>query len=609
MWAHVWVLVLSRYLYFYIIMKKLLLLLFVFWLKDSCAQESLKLTVVCHDKEPSFFTKHFSYHTDFKDSLLRRNELNYLYSKLRDAGYLVASVDSTVQKDKLLTAYIYVGDKFQNITIYNGNIPNDFLDDINLKKLGDGRVIPADGVQLFKAKVIQSCENIGYPFAEVVLDSFTMTNGDISAKLYLQRHELIRYDSLRIQGKTKVKAVFLRNYLGIRLGKVYNESNVRRIAQRLNDLQFAEVIRPHAVEFRSEKARINLFLKDKKASQFNILIGLLPGSSGQSVLITGDVKIHLFSPFGVGEELFLQWQKLQPKTQTLKVKVVYPYLVGLPIGLNLNFELYKKDTSYLELNGDYGIQYQLAGSDYLKASYKQKLSIILDPDTNFVKINRSLPPNLDLTTNQFALEVYLQKLNYRFNPVSGYVLQASVAVGARTIKKNTTLLQLYDYQEGKTFGYLYDTMKLTTFQMHIALMLDKFWKITNRHTIRTMFKGEYLLSDNILANEKYRIGGTGSLLGFDDRSIYTPYYLMGDLEYRFLLSKNSYFYGFINAAMVKEQGHYVSKPFDFPFGFGMGTTFETKVGLFGLTYALGKQLDNPISFKTGKIHFGYVNYF
>ena len=61
------------------------------------------------------------------------------------------------------------------------------------------------------------------------------------------------------------------------------------------------------------------------------------------------------------------------------------------------------ELTYLELNGDYGIQYQLAGSDYLKASYKQKLSIILDPDTNFVKINRSLPPNLDLTTNQFAL--------------------------------------------------------------------------------------------------------------------------------------------------------------------------------------------------------------
>jgi len=590
-------------------MRRLLLLFFVLWLKGSFAQGPFRLEVVCHDKTPVFFAKRLAYNTSFKDSLQWKREVNVLYGKLQSEGYLVASVDSTVRNGNLLTAYIYVGDKFQTITIYNGNIPNDFLADINLKNLNDGKVIPADGTQLFKAKVIQSCENIGFPFAEVVLDSFVVNNRGVSAKLYLQRHELFRFDSLQIEGKTKVKPIFLRNYLGIKIGKVYNEAAVRRISQRLSELQFAEVIRPHTVQFKSDKARTTVFLKDRKASQFNILIGLLPGSSGQKVLITGDVKIHLFSPFGVGEELLLQWQKLQPKTQTLNVKVVYPYLVGLPIGLNVNFQLFKQDTSYLELDGDYGVQYQMVGSDYLKASYRQKLSIILDPDTNFVKINRALPPNLDLSTNEFALEVYLQKLNYKFNPVSGYIFQASVAVGERTIKKNNTILQLYDVQDGTTFGYLYDSIKLTTFQMHLAVTIDKFWKITNRNTIRTMFKGEYLLSQTVLENEKYKIGGNGSLLGFDDRSIYTPYYLIGDLEYRFLISRNSYFYGFFNSALVQEQGYYEYKKFDFPFGFGAGTTFETKVGLFALTYALGRQEGNPISFKTGKIHFGYVNYF
>jgi outer membrane protein assembly factor BamA len=414
---------------------------------------------------------------------------------------------------------------------------------------------------------------------------------------------------LHIVGKTKVKMVFLKNYLGIKPGKVYNETNVRRINQRLAQLQFAETLKNYTVEFRNEKARINLFMKDRKASQFNVLIGLLPGSSGQSVLITGDVKIHLFSPFGVGEELYLQWQKLQPKTQTLNVKVVYPYLLGLPLGVNVNFQLYKKDTTYLELDGDYGFQYQMVGSDYLKASYRQKVSIILDPDTNYIKINRTLPPDLDLSTNEFAVEAYFQRLNYRFNPVSGYILQLSVAAGARTIKKNSTILSLYDEVEGRTFAYLYDTLKLTTFQMHIALMIDKFWKISNRNTIRTMFHGEYLLSQTVLQNEMYQIGGIGSLLGFDDRSIYTPYYAIGDLEYRYLLSKNSYFYVFFNSALVKDQNHYEYKVLDFPYGFGVGTTFETKVGLFALTYALGHQEDNPIAFKNSKIHFGYVNYF
>jgi hypothetical protein len=57
-------------------------------------------------------------------------------------------------------------------------------------------------------------------------------------------------------------------------------------------------------------------------------------SSGQKLLITGEARIHLFSLFGVGEELYLQWKKLQPKTQELDVRVVYPYLLGLPLGIN-----------------------------------------------------------------------------------------------------------------------------------------------------------------------------------------------------------------------------------------------------------------------------------
>ena len=44
--------------------------------------------------------------------------------------------------------------------------------------------------------------------------------------------------------------------------------------------------------------------------------------------------------------------------------------------------------------------------------------------------------------------------------------------------------------------------------------------------------------------------------------------------------------------------------YDYPFGFGLGATFHTKAGNFYISYALGQQKNNPVSFKTGKIHFG-----
>ena len=106
---------------------------------------------------------------------------------------------------------------------------------------------------------------------------------------------------------------------------------------------------------------------------------------------------------------------------------------------------------------------------------------------------------------------------------------------------------------------------------------------------------------------KYRLGGINSLRGFDDQSIFTPYYAMGNVEYRFLISKNSFFGAFFNAALV--QNSLTKKGFDYPYGFGATAAIETKFGVFGITYAMGTQLGNKITFNSAKIHFGYVNYF
>ncbi len=581
----------------------------LFLLKFCFSQNSYSLQVVGADKPKDFFTKKFSYKNHFKDSLQANAEAKDLFNKICSFGYLASSIDSTVSDSAQTVIYIYVGDKFEDIVLQNGNVDPSLLASAGVKSsVLNGKKIPIGDAEVVKAKIIQQCENTGYPFASIRLDSFIAFQNSYSAKIYLQKNELIVYDSIQILGKTKTKKMFLRNYLGIKVGKPYNESNVRKIQQRINELQFAESIQPRTVAFQNGKAKVNLYLKDKKSSQFDFLLGLLPGSSGQKLLITGEARIHLFSLFGVGEEFYLQWKKLQPKTQELDVRLVYPYLIGLPLGINAQFKLYKRDTSYVDIDGDYGVQYQFVGSNYLKASLRQKISIITNVDTAYIRQTRSLPKNLDISTNEFALEYFLQKLNYRFNPVDGYVLKVSGSAGVKKIKRNNNIVGLYDEVAQKSFDYLYDNARLKTFQFSIALAFDKYWKLASRHTIKTSFEGKYFYSRNIYDNEKYRLGGVNTLRGFDDQSIFTPYYAMANVEYRFLLSKNSYFSTFFNAAVV-EDARVGKGPVDFPFGFGAGAAIETKVGIFGITYAMGKQLDNKLTIKSAKIHIGYVNYF
>ena len=85
-------------------------------------------------------------------------------------------------------------------------------------------------------------------------------------------------------------------------------------------------------------------------------------------------------------------------------------------------------------------------------------------------------------------------------------------------------------------------------------------------------------------------------------------YSIFTLEYRFILEQNSYLYVFGDGAWYENNNvkNYVT---DTPIGFGAGISFETKAGIFSINYALGKQFDNPIQLRSGKIHFGIVNYF
>jgi hypothetical protein len=47
----------------------------------------------------------------------------------------------------------------------------------------------------------------------------------------------------------------------------------------------------------------------------------------------------------------------------------------------------------------------------------------------------------------------------------------------------------------------------------------------------------------------------------------------------------------------------------FLYSTGIGMSFETKGGLFNISYAFGAQGNQGIRLKNSKIHFGYVSYF
>ena len=146
--------------------------------------------------------------------------------------------------------------------------------------------------------------------------------------------------------------------------------------------------------------------------------------------------------------------------------------------------------------------------------------------------------------------------------------------------------------------------------------MTKYWPITRQSTFKTTWQAAYLQSQQVALSDLYRIGGNQVLRGFDEESIFASHYQLASLEYRYLLGQNTYLFAFSDVAYVDIQNKITNNNNEteiehWPFGFGLGLTLETKAGLFGMSYAIGKDSDPSrfVNLRNAKIHFGYVNYF
>ncbi len=463
------------------------------------------------------------------------------------------------------------------------------------EKLYTNKPVSYRDVKRLQEKLITYYENNGFPFASIKLDSIVVRDDQFLAVMNLQKHSEQKIDSITITGNAKIAPVYIYNYLGIKPGSRYNESQLKKVNIRMAELQFVRSTKPAVVVFGEKQNKLLLSLEKKRASQFDGILGVLPDNKTGKILFTGDVRLRLQNGLGRGELIDLNWRKMQTQTQDLKLRLVYPFIFKTPFGIDYNFKLYKKDTTFIDVNQNIGVQYLFIGGNYFKVFYNNKTSTLLS--TKGLEFITTLPSYADVQTNMYGIGYKLERLDYRINPRKGFYLIVNASAGTKKIKRNAKINQ-----------EVYDKIKLNSTQYNGDFEASLFIPIAGRSTVKIGNSSGFVNGENTFQNELLRIGGLKTLRGFDEESIFTTSYSIFTLEYRFLLEQNSYIYLFGDGAWYENNNvkEYVN---DTPIGFGAGISFETKAGIFSINYALGKQFDNPIQLRSGKIHFGIVNYF
>lgn len=509
---------------------------------------------------------------------------------LHGQGYLEASIDSCHRDSSVTTCPLVLGRGYHWVRLSGSGIPVEIASEARFReKLFSERPVDPKGVQRLFEDLLERCEDNGYPFARVKLDSLRSKEDGLAARVLLEKGRLVKVDSVLVRGTAKTNPRYLQSLIGIRPGDLYNESLVRSVEQRVREMPFVTQRQRPYVQFTPERTKLFLFLDAKKASSINGILGVQPDPNTGKVKLTGDLDLRLRNALKRGEAIELNWRSLADATQDLKVRFNLPFVFNTPFGVDASLKLFKRDTTFLEVSARGALEYLLLRGDKLSLFVNTKSSERLGRNT-FSAIGLA-----DVNVLSYGLGIQRERFDYRFNPRRGHSVQVEGSAGN---KRTTTA----------TIGQDVQSPTIRTVQYELDGKVVAHLQIRRRSTIRFAGQGGWMVNSDLYRNELYRIGGLKTLRGVDEASIYCSSYAIGTLEYRFVYEENANFFLFVDQAWWEDaaQEQLVT---DTPRGFGLGTSFETKAGLFSITYALGQQFENPVLLRGGKVHFGFTSLF
>lgn len=542
------------------------------------------------------------------DSFNLYRQIDTLNHSFHKAGYLAASMLAFEKTDKEFKINYQPGEPFTWLSLGTGNVAPELLESLGfLPDFWKEQPVYYGQLALLMGKLIDHFSNHGHPFASIKLDSIQIEDNEVTGQLKLTKNKVFYFDSINIISTVAINPKFLERHLGFRKGALYDQSRVDAIPKRIRELNFIRLDENPTVRFQGNRAMVNLRLVPYQNSRFDILIGILPNENAENRFkITGDVAADLYNKLGQGEYAGFRYKSITSETQELSLEMNYPYLLNLPFGINGSFKLYSNASLNRDVDLQLGVQYQLGSDSKLNIYWHNNSSRLLAIDSSKILAQQRLPANLDIRLNGIGMQFDYQKLNYRYNPRSGFQFKINGTAGLKEILPNQEIKSLQN--EFIDFSTSYDTLE-NGYQFSLHGLLAYYLPLGKVFTIKAANTSGIKFSRQALyRNEAFRIGGTDVLRGSDEESLYTNRYSVFTLEGRLLISTNSYFFVFGDYGLVQLRLD-DSMLFDQPYGIGTGLSLDTGAGILLISAAVGSQMGLGLDFGSSKIHIGYINLF
>lgn len=502
----------------------------------------------------------------FKDSLDLMDQIQDHKLDAISRGYYFAGVDSIQEKENEWFIYLHRGEKMKlELVGYKGK----------------------NVITSLKKRINYLSDN-GYPFAFIQIDS-TLIEGDIlKGKITEEKGPYITNDSSFFYTEIKTDPRYVHYLLEHVIGEPFKESNYQKINDRLSRSSFLSFKRPVDISFQNEKAKLYLDLEERDASSFEGILGLQQQGSGKSTVV-GGLNLNVENLFRSGKELGINWESFANESQELALSYSHPFFLGSKLKPYFRFDLLKQDSTFLKRSTKIDIGVYVSSDLEIRVGYNRNTGSLLSTEVTTL-LNSDIA---DYNSDIYSLRLNKGRISDVNELASNHSWTIGVSLGSKEIDNNLSLPDTF-----------YDTLDLKTNVFHFDLKAVLNQKIFKRQQLAQQVEIGLIENDELLNNERYRLGGLKSVRGFNEKSFFTDRYLMSRTELRTFFEKGSYLYLFYDQLFFRNDDF-----MDAPSGTGLGFSLATLSGQFNFAIALGQSKGQRMEFSNMKVHFGYITSF
>ena len=546
-----------------------LTILFILYFSLGIIAQDYTLKLTSKNTIENTFLSKIDFKKEHKDSISIFDELNRIHKLVQVNGYFLSVVDSLVLKQKNYFAFFNMNQKVDSVILKQKNFPEEILRTFNFKQ--QKIKMPINQLAVFLNKISETFESKGNSFSKIRLKNITILKKVLYADIAFNASKERKINKLILKGYENFPSSFIKNYFNIKEEMVFNKKKLNEISRLSKSLNFVSEIKAPETLFTKDSTFVYVYLKKNKGNSFDGLVNLASQENGK-LKFNGYIDLKLRNILNKGERFNLLWNSFGNERQEFAIATKIPYIFNSKLSPELNFSIYKQDTTFLNTKFNSNLQYQIKSNASLFVSFTQE---------NSESLTNVASQNIETFTSTFlgfGYQYTMPKNDLFRNNI--FFLNINPSFGNRKSENNS-------FRQIKLEGT-------------ISYLLD----ISKRSSIYLKNKTGVLNSENYIQNELFRIGGNNSIRGFNEQSIFVKDYVIQNIEYRYLLSNDAFIYSITDLALIT-----TPNTTEKLMGLGIGYLFNTNNAQINISTTLGTDSRNPINFKNTQLFINWVNFF